>query len=219
MNFIYLSYFLNDKTPIYGGEKGIDIIKDRDISNGDTANSKRLRMHNHSGTHIDFPNHFFSDGKLSHQYDAGFWIFNKPFLLEFPVSENEMVDPDDECFKFIPTNTDFLIIKTGFSLYRDEEKYWKNNPGISPNVANRIRRFLPNLRVLAVDLISITSFQNREIGRTAHRNFLGENPILLVEDIKLDLLNGQPSRIFCFPLLAEGLDGAPVTIIAETNEI
>jgi kynurenine formamidase len=86
-------------------------------------------------------------------------------------------------------------------------------------VATKIRKYLPKVRVLAVDLISITSFQNRETGRTAHRNFLGADPILLVEDIKLDLLIGQPVKIFCFPLLVEGLDGAPVTIIAETNEI
>ena len=33
--FQYLSYFLDDKTPIYGGGSGIDIVKLNDISKGE----------------------------------------------------------------------------------------------------------------------------------------------------------------------------------------
>ena len=61
--YIYLSYFLDDKTPIYGGLKGIEITDNSSIEKGDTANTKTLSFHNHSGTHIDFPNHFIQNGK------------------------------------------------------------------------------------------------------------------------------------------------------------
>ena len=69
-NYQYLSYFLDDKTPIYGGSSGIDIVKLNDIAKGDTANTKRISFHNHSGTHIDFPNHFLENGKIMVRWEA-----------------------------------------------------------------------------------------------------------------------------------------------------
>lgn len=217
MKHIYLSYFLDENTPLYGGEKGIGVVPDREIRNGDTANTKRLKLHNHSGTHIDFPNHFFEDGKMSQHYEADFWIFNHPFLIEYEVSENELILLSKQAIQSIPSDTDFLILKTGFSKYRDEEAYWKYNPGLHPDLSEKLKMYLPKLKVLGVDLISITSFQDRPSGRIAHKHFLGGKPILLIEDMKLDQLIMSPIKIVCLPLLATGLDGAPVTIIAEID--
>ena len=80
--YIYLSYFLNDQTPLYGGNKGIDVAIDKNISKGDSANTKIIKFHNHSGTHIDFPNHFYKDGKSSSEYPANFWVFESPFIYK-----------------------------------------------------------------------------------------------------------------------------------------
>lgn len=212
---IYLSYFLDKKTPLYGGSTGIEIIKLNDILKGDTANTKKLSLHNHSGTHIDFPNHFIIDGNVSDDYNADFWIFNNPFLIELDVIENEIILLSEEKIKSIPASTDFLIFKTGFFKHRKDEKFWKNNPGIHPDLAKKLKTKCPSLKVLGMDLISLTSYQNRELGRTAHKNFLGENNILLVEDMKLDKLTVSPTKIMCFPLMVKGIDGAPVSIIAE----
>lgn len=212
---IFLSYFLDKKTPLYGGSKGIEIVKLNDILNGDTANTKKLTLHNHSGTHIDFPNHFINNGKVSNDYNADFWIFNNPYLIELDVSENEIILLSDEQINLIPSNTDFLILKTGFYKYRKAMKFWNNNPGIHPELAKKIKTKCPNLKVLGMDLISLTSYQNRELGRIAHKKFLGENDILLVEDMKLDKLFVNPIKIMCFPMMVKGLDGAPVSIIAE----
>ncbi len=213
--YIYLSYFLNSNTPLYGGSKGITVTKDRSMQDGDTSNTKRLEFHNHSGTHIDFPNHFIIDGKQSSDYSADFWFFDRPFVLIVEIAESELIDFTDDILERIPVDTDFLILNTGFYKYRNDERFWKTNPGIAPELAYRLRRRCPQLRVLGMDTISLTSFQQRELGRIAHRKFLGENNILIVEDMKLDELNFIPSRIFCFPLLVENIDGSPVTVIAE----
>jgi kynurenine formamidase len=66
-----------------------------------------------------------------------------------------------------------------------------------------------------MDFISLTSYQNRELGREAHRMFLGgDRPILLIEDMDLSKIMNSPKSISCIPLLINGLDGSPVTIIA-----
>jgi kynurenine formamidase len=219
MTYIYLSFFLDDRTPLYGGEIGIQINPDRSIENGDTANTKRLSLHNHSGTHIDYPNHFFSKGKQSQDFPADYWIFKKPYLVEIPAKENELLTMSKQALETLPLDIDFLILKTGFGKYREDNKYWSHNPGISPELATSLKDYLPNLRVVGIDTVSITSFQNREEGRKAHRIFLDEKrPVLLVEDMDLSSLKNSPDKIICCPLLVLGVDGAPVNVIAEFYE-
>lgn len=215
-SYIYLSYFLNDKTPLYGGGIGINITPLNQIKKGDRSNTKSITLHNHSGTHIDFPNHFIADGKTSEQYEASFWIFGCPALLEYNAIESEIINFKTDDLKKIPPQTDFLILKTGFGKHRGTELYWKNNPGLSPESAQILRDQFPQLRVIGMDFISLTSFQNRALGRVAHRNFLGGNrPLLLVEDMYLEKLTKRPKKIICTPLMIDELDGAPVTVIAE----
>jgi kynurenine formamidase len=77
MSIIFLSYFLNANTPVYGGAKGSVLFEElRSISKGDTSNNLYLKFPNHIGTHIDFPRHFSDTGKSLNDYSADFWIFN-----------------------------------------------------------------------------------------------------------------------------------------------
>jgi kynurenine formamidase len=213
--YIYLSYFLDDQTPLYGGSKGIQIKPERSIIAGDTANTKNISFNNHSGTHIDFPNHFFQDGFTSEIYKPSFWIFCRPYLLIKEAIADQIITLSDEEIASIPSETDFLIVKTGFGKHRGEDTYWKNNPGFAPEVADNLRRNFQNLRAIGMDFISLTPYQNRDLGRIAHKAFLGgTKPILLVEDMDVRNLNSQPKSIFCAPLLLKGVDGSPVNIIA-----
>ncbi len=214
-NNIFLSYFMDDNTPLYGGEYGVKMQSLRSIENGDTANTKLLEFCNHSGTHIDFPNHFSIQGKVVENYDANFWSFNSPHFIEIEAIDNQIINLTKEQIHAIPQNVDFLILKTGFSKYRNEDRYWKSNPGIAPELADKLKFWCPNLRVLGMDIISLTSFGNRPLGRISHNKFLIDNDILIVEDMYLDNLISQPKNIYCLPILRKGLDGSPVTIIAE----
>jgi arylformamidase len=209
---------MDHNTPLYGGSKGIKIEKLNDIEKGDSANTKKITLHNHSGTHIDFPNHFFEEGKMSNNYNANFWIFNNPFILNISAKKNQIILLDEIQLKTIPNNTDFLIINTGFYKLRNKKEFWNNNPGFDPKLAELLRSKLPNLKILGMDSISLTSYQNRVLGRKSHREFLGRNDILLVEDMNLNNINGKITKIYCFPLLVDRVDGAPVTIIAEIDD-
>lgn len=213
--FISLSYFLDDQTPLYGGEKGISIRPARSIADGDTANTKQISFNNHSGTHIDFPNHFFDEGLTSEFYNASFWVFTRPYLFVNEVGADQIIHFTADEIASIPSDIDFLIYKTGFGQYRSEDTYWKNNPGFAPEMADMLRTSFKNLRAIGMDFISLTAYQHRELGRTAHRAFLGgERPILLVEDMDVRHLSSQPKSIVCAPILLKGVDGAPVNLIA-----
>ena len=215
MHSTYLSYFINENTPLYGGEKAVFIKERSQISKGASSNTKYLELPNHSGTHIDFPNHFSDNGKTINDYSPKFWIFNHVFVINYPAKPVEIICESAFEGADIPVETEFLIVNTGFGKFRKEEKYWARNPGLSPKLAKQIRNMCPQIKVIGFDFISISSYQNRIIGREAHQEFLLNNDILLIEDMKLeDIHNKTIKSIIALPLLIDKIDGAPISIIA-----
>jgi len=213
---LFLSYYINEKTPLYGGEKAVFIEKKSEISKGASSNTKYLKLPNHSGTHIDFPNHFSDSGKIINDYPACFWKFQKVHVITYIAEKDEIIAENLLDNYDIPSDTEFLIINTGFGNYREETAYWNNNPGLSPNLALRLKKRSPNLKAIGFDFISVSSYQNRLLGREAHKAFLLENDILLIEDMKLDEIHDKKIKsIIALPLLIDKIDGGPISIIAE----
>ena len=79
---IFLSYILDEQTPTYGDRNKFEQIKKSDISNGDVANDTTISTTVHIGTHIDMPYHFYEGGQTIEDYDANFWIFKNPLIIE-----------------------------------------------------------------------------------------------------------------------------------------
>jgi len=214
---IYLSHHLNEKTPLYGGENKIVIKKDNIIDKGKTANTLHISMPNHSGTHVDVPRHFFNDGNTLSDYPASFWVFQKPQLIDIPCEDGQLIEPSDVNSE-LRTETDILFIRTGYEQFRNQEQYWKKNPGLSVSLAKNLRTKFPNIGAVGVDVISITSRLHRDEGREAHCEFLGDHyksdPIVLIEDMSLLNYTEDISQVIICPLIIEYADGSPCTIIA-----
>lgn len=213
---LFLSYYINEQTPLYGGEKAILVEKRSEISKGASSNTKYLKLPNHSGTHIDFPNHFSDEGKIINDYPASFWKFKKVHVISYAAKHDEIIDEALVKNYDIPVDTEFLIINTSFGSFREETAYWNNNPGLSPNLATPLKTRCPNLKAVGFDFISVSSYQNRLLGREAHKAFLLANDILLIEDMKLDEVHNKTLKsVTALPLLVDKIDGGPISIIAE----
>lgn len=212
---VYLSHPISTETPLYGGENNVQIKSNTTISSGDTANSLNLFFPNHAGTHVDVPYHFFDDGKKLTDYAASFWIFTHPVCIDVPGEDGYLVSYKDVTGK-INKETDLLLIRTGYEKYRSEPKYYQKNPGLSADLAKGLRANYPNIRAMGVDVISITSRLHRDEGREAHLAFLNPkegHPILLIEDMKLDI-NSPFKKVLVAPLLIENADGVPCTVFS-----
>lgn len=123
MDPVYLSYFIDESTPVYGGFKEtISIIQSSSIKQGNTSNNLKITMPNHAGTHIDFPFHFSDSGKKSSDYSPEFWIFNRVGFLECAI---ELVP---KMIKALPDDIELLILKTGFGGQRGKDLYWSSQP-------------------------------------------------------------------------------------------
>jgi arylformamidase len=209
MAITYLSHFLNTDTPAYGGETGlVHFEKIRSISKGDTSNNLKLTFPGHIGTHIDFPFHFSDTGKKCHEYPASFWHFDKVAFIECSV--DEIIGK----IEYLPQDIELLILKTGFGGKRMESEYWSSQPVLKKELAAIFKQKFPLLRVFGFDLISLTSKLNREEGKLAHRSFLIENEILVLEDMNLNDLNYCPVQVVIAPLQIEDADGVPCTVIS-----
>jgi len=217
----YLSYPLSENTPLYGNGEGIKFLLEKQISHGDSCNTMTLAFPNHSGTHIDFPYHFNPDGKTIDGYPAEFWQFNEVELIDLSgtVNDSQIIVPD----RFpepVNCEADLILIKTGYGIFRKTDRYTITPPGLSADLAPYFRQKYPKLRCVGMDLISVSSYSNRSEGRKAHHAFLNPaegEPILLIEDMKLDVFD-LIFKVIVAPLRIEKADGTPCTIMAYTKK-
>ena len=209
----FLSFPLNLRTQAYGNGPGLSIEIDRSIECGHSSNSIKLHFSNHLGTHVDAPRHFFDNGKAIDQYSAENWIFSKVVILDVPTSAGGMVGVDDIKGLLSEINdADLVFFRTGFEAKRGTASYWSESPGFSADLCNYLKDRLPSLGAIGMDTISISSMKHREMGREAHRAFLGAG-LRIFEDISLRSIKSI-SLVCAAPLLIEGGDGAPCTLIA-----
>lgn len=220
-DFIYLSYFLSDSLTAYGNGKRILVEKSKSIINGDSSNNSFLSFSSHLGTHIDYQYHFCQKGKKSSDYNVDDHIFNNVAVVEIDLLDSDILLINEEMLPLASLNKeiDFLIIKTGFSNVRYEDRYWNFNPGIHPSLAEKLNNKFPKLKAIGFDSISLSSYQHREIGREAHKEFLCKYGYLIIEDMDLTKVKSdiQIKRLIIAPLLIKEIDGVPVTVIAEIN--
>ena len=218
MSLLILSHRIDANTPTYGNRDRFVLEKKTSIKNGDTANSYQMTFTtNHFGTHIDLPKHFFDNGKDINSYLPQDWIFKNVQLLNLPFENAGLINYNNIDGK-ISLETDILLIKTGYEKYRGTDKYWNDNPGIAPEVAEYLRQGFPKLRCIGFDFISLTSWKYRDEGKAAHQSFLNPesngNPIWIIEDMALALINDQVKSLIVLPIFVNGMDSSPVSVLA-----
>ena len=223
--FILLSYKIDDLTPAYGGQEGFLSESLSSIEKGDSANISKWELSNHLGTHIDFPHHFYQNGQTIDNFPLDFWIFkNKTMqILELDLPTDALlIKPEHTATQYVNFDAEFLLLKTGFDKYRNQEKYWKYNLGLSMEISDWIIKNFKKIRIVGLDSISISSWQHRDIGRKAHRKLLNpKNPILIIEDMDLSKVTDYTifKRIYIAPLMISNSDGTPCTILAEVEKL
>ncbi len=219
---IYLSHILDANTPTYGNRNQFVYEKKSDISKGDVANDSTINTTVHIGIHIDMPYHFFEEGQTIENF--GIEYFSSEHILYIDFIPDDFIIKSD-LINILDHITDksiyeFLIIKTGICHRRDEDVFGLENFGFDPSIANYLRDNFPNIRIIGFDSISVSSFQNRMLGREAHRAFLDpEQPLLILEDMDLQELN-KDSQIITMdivPLRIAKCDGLPCTVLAKVK--
>jgi len=215
--------------PLYPGSPGteLSVVKSRD--RGDSCNTSQITMLNHAGTHIDGPAHFETTGKRIGDYDLNSLVFENISIADCRKEAGEPILPEDlkGCLN---DNTDLLLIRTGFSKYRDSaardfdnDLYCTGNPYLHSDAAQMLREHRAGIKAIGIDCISIGSHANRDMGRKAHEILLSsgnyeKDPILIVEDMFIPEGPSRIDEIIVVPLYCEGIDSAPCTILGFVSD-
>jgi arylformamidase len=218
----FLSHILTSQTPSYGNRDRFIVKPKSDIRKGDTANTSEWTFtNNHLGTHIDMPRHFCEKGFTYEDYKPEDFVFENVLLIDFPCESGLLICKKD-LNPVLPNlnncNPELLIIRTAYEKYREQDKYWNDNPGLHPELANYFREIFPNIRAVGFDFISITSWNFRQEGRLSHKAFLcpeNNTPIWIIEDMALQNVKNELNKVIIAPLLVKDSNGGPVSIIAE----
>lgn len=216
---IFLSFPLNSETPAYGDGSRLSVRTVNRMDKGDSCNTSEWRIPNHFGTHIDAPRHFSIEGMTIDQYTAEFWVCQRIGLADVsPVQPGQLISAEQIPFEALQRDIEILLIKTDFTRHRQQKIYWSANPGLKPGLADELRRAFPLLKLVGLDAISLSSFSDRDVGRMAHRAFLDNaRPLPVIEDMNLSDVDFKTvfKRIWIAPLIVDGADGAPCTVMAE----
>ncbi|WP_439699154.1 cyclase family protein [Mucilaginibacter sp. AW1-7] len=220
-DYLLLSHIVSQLTPAYGDKDRVFIKTNSAISKGDTANTSCwFFSNNHIGTHIDSAHHFCENGQKTFEIPIRDYFYEKVSIVDIPCTEAKLIDIED--FKTLTTikpDTELLLIRTGYENYRGEDKYWNDNPGLAPELADYFRELYPALRCVGFDFISLTSWKFRVEGRASHKAFLcptdGKKSILIIEDMALLKAPNEIDLVVVAPLMVEDGNGGAVTIFAK----
>ena len=171
------------------------------------------------------PKHFIDSGRTVCDYSIEELIFKRPHVVDCPKMAGEIIEVGDLANSVIPPETDFLLIRTGFSRFRNSDVhiYSYKNPCLSPQTAEWIRKNYPDIRAVGVDCISVSSRAHRDLGRETHKillkkdEFKGE-PVLIVEDLYIPSEINRLDELIVAPLFIESIDSAPCTVIGVIND-
>jgi kynurenine formamidase len=219
--YVKLSHNLKVGGVGWPGNPKLSFTQQTSIKNGDIANTFDLHLFNHFGTHFDAPNHFWDPGLKIAQLPIETFVYEKPLLLEIPKDFAELVTSKD----LIPyadkiAKADLLMIRSGNVTKRDSDpaRFVNEGVGFSCDAAKYVMDNF-KLKAIAMDWLSLASYTNTEDGNEAHRILFGkchDHYTCAIEDCTFEPIRGKEvKKVFALPLIVEGVDSGPVTIIAE----
>lgn len=222
--FIEMSYPISTDMPIFPGSPKEKFIPYMRIGRGNICNSTVLHHFLHSGTHIDCPYHFYSQGKTVDQIPIEDFCYTKPLIIHKKVPKGGLIWPEDlKAYGSSLYKADILMLCTGYYLLRhNRDAYMDNFPALSPEAAKLIREGLLNLKAVAIDSLSVESSKLGPVqNNIVHKTLLAGDiyttrPVLAFEDVNIGvILEKKVIRILAFPIRLTGTEAAPVSMVAE----
>jgi len=212
MKITDLTHTIYSDMPVFPGteqptfEKANTLVKDG-------FQEAKITMYSHTGTHIDAPAHMLSNGPHLDNLDVEHYIGNA-IILDFSNKNIKLIDieslkPYEQKIK----NVDFIIIKTGWSKYWGDKKYYEDFPSLSEGSAKWLSEF--NLKGIGIDAISIDDMQSTIFA--VHKILMEKNIIIIENLTNLESVSEEDFILSILPLKNKDADGSPVRAISIEN--
>lgn len=194
---------ISDRTPIYKGDPGVEIMSREAIADGSSANVSQITLGVHTATHVDAPNHFIDGTRRVHELDPTKLI--GPCRVIRVPDDVMAIEPQHigsisgvERILFKTRNSEFWATpETGF---RTDFTY------LTPESARLLAD--SGLKLVGIDYLSIE--KSGSPGHPVHIALL-EKEIVILEGVDLRAVEPGDYELICAPLKYDGAtgDGAP----------
>ncbi|MFD2045257.1 arylformamidase [Ornithinibacillus salinisoli] len=156
----------------------------------------------HTGTHIDAPFHFDSNGATIDQLHLDRYI-GKAKVIN--VSHVEAITPAVlEAYNL--KNVERLLLRT--SLPNDPKRFPEQMPHLDPSIAPFLQKI--GVYLLGVDMPSVDAPDSKDL---ATHHALHKHGVNILENIMLDHVDEGIYELIALPLSIPGADGSPVRAV------
>lgn len=171
---------------------------------------KKVTMYTHTGTHIDVPYHILEKGLTVDKFDVDNFIGKARIVDISNIASNIIGINDLKKYETWLKDMDYLILKTGWSNYWGDGRYFKGFPALSMEAAEWILQF--NLKGIGIDAISVDPIEDKSF--SVH-NILFKKDLIIIENMtNLEEVGNRVFILCCLPLKFKDADGSPVRAIA-----
>lgn len=195
--------------PVWPGDPPVRIERVQSISRGDAANVSRLHLGSHTGTHVDAPHHFVSQGLTVDRLPLELLV-GPAVVADVEPKGNLAIDVPDLASIQLPKDTTRVLLRTRNSLL------WKSHQtGFERNYVHLsipAARWLVQrgIRLIGADYLSVEAPDVDE--HRVHHTLLGAG-VVIVEGLDLSQVPAGPCQLICLPLKIKGGDGAPARVL------
>jgi arylformamidase len=195
---------------VWPGDQAVERKRVSKIEAGRNANVSVMRCGVHTGTHVDAPYHFLSDGKTMEMLDIHALV-GPAFVAD--LKGVGTIDRSALESAGIPAGTQRLLARTRNSeeWRADPKKFREDYVGLDTTGAEwLIQR---GIRLFGIDYLSVAT---RSQTKPVHQLLLKQE-MVLVEGLNLNEVPAGPCRVYCLPLKIRGADGAPARVLLEVE--
>lgn len=190
--FIDISKKLNNDIFVYENDPKFS-CKETSFISDDGYCVHTISFGSHCGTHIDFPRHFFENGKTCDQIPIE-KMCGKAIVID--INKNDILDKNFFSEKVIEEN---IIVALKFNC----EPF-----GITYDGALYLKSL--SIKMIVTESVDIEDYEDFRV----HKLLL-KSEILILECADLSSLFAKNCYIYAFPLNIEGCDASPVRAIAQ----
>jgi arylformamidase len=206
-----LTHELHNRMPIYPGDPSPVFVSYATIEK-DGVNLTKMTLGSHTGTHIDAPRHYITNGIGIDQIPAG-KLVGEAYVVDMsskPIGTGITAKDLREFLDPRAAKDEILVIYTGCSEYWDDESIRRNYTYLTGDAAEYL--VSKKVRAVGIDFLSVEKFQAP--APVVHKTLLG-NGIFIIESISHEIKQFVGKRILmtCMPIKLQNGDGAPSRIV------
>ncbi|MGX7030707.1 cyclase family protein [Vagococcus zengguangii] len=202
MGIFDLSHHINQKMPIYPGDKPVILYKDATLTK-EGYETYFVSGNLHVGTHLDVPRHIIEDSRFVSYFEIDRFI-GRAILLD--VRGQLEIDYKEE-YEVLINYGDIIVLYTGYDKYYGESVYFDEHPVITKAFVDFM--ISKKIKLLGMDMPS-PDYAPYE----RHQELLGADICLLENLTNLECLVGIDNiELYAVPLKLDA-EASPVRAFA-----